>query len=92
MMGVTGCDRNGGGDVGAQGQEANTYAGERGLGDRVEVKGDGGGVDALLEDDDVLVIDDVAVRAEGGELRDGGGEDGREQREQDGETHAGHCG
>ena len=88
MVGVTGGDRNG---VVTSGQgEANTYASEGGLGDRVEVKGNVGGVDTLLEDNDVLVIDDVAVRAEGRELRDGGGEDGREQREQDSETHAGY--
>jgi hypothetical protein len=43
-------------------------------------------LDALFEDDDVLVRDDLSLGRQGGEMRGGGGQggDGREERDERG--------
>lgn len=43
-------------------------------------------LDALFEDDDVLVRDDLSLGRQGGEVRGGGGQggDGREERDERG--------
>lgn len=55
--------------------------------DDIEMSLDRPELDALLEDDDVLVRDDHSLGRQGGEVRGGGGQggDGREERDERGD-------